>query len=100
MARYFECPIQCFSVAFDVLIKISESYQPQIPSVGSGRVSQRGSRTEGLADPSMKRGGRGNARAAGWALSRARGTDQMDWAMLWGCTGPEADGVELARKRA
>ena len=32
MARYFECPIQCFSAAFDVLIKISESYRPQIPS--------------------------------------------------------------------
>ena len=28
----FECPIQCFSAAFDVLIKISESYRPQIPS--------------------------------------------------------------------
>ena len=41
--------------------------------VGSGRASQRGSRTEALADPSMKRGGRGNARAAGWALARARG---------------------------
>ena len=24
MAWYFECPIQCFSAAFDVLIKISE----------------------------------------------------------------------------
>ena len=33
MARYFECPIQCSSAAFDVLIKISESYRPQIPSV-------------------------------------------------------------------
>ena len=66
--------------------------------VGSGRASQRGSRTEALADPSMKRDGRGKARAAGWAQARARGTEQMDWVMLWGCTGPEADGVELARK--
>ena len=32
MARYFECPIQCFSAAFDVWIKISESYRPQIPT--------------------------------------------------------------------
>ena len=32
MAWYFECPIQRFSAAFDVLIKISESYRPQIPS--------------------------------------------------------------------
>ena len=31
----FECPIQCFLAAFDVLIKISESYQPQIPTVES-----------------------------------------------------------------
>ena len=31
VAWYFECLIQCFSVAFDVLIKISESYRPQIP---------------------------------------------------------------------
>ena len=41
--------------------------------VGSRRASQRGSRTEALADPSMKGGGRGNARAAGWALERDRG---------------------------
>ena len=33
MAWYFECPIQCLSVAFDVLIKILESYRPQIPSI-------------------------------------------------------------------
>ena len=33
VARYFECPIQCFSAAFDVLIKISKSYRPQIPTV-------------------------------------------------------------------
>ena len=40
MARYFECPIQCFSAAFDVLIKILESYRPQIPSVSraTGRL--------------------------------------------------------------
>ena len=36
MARYFECPIQCFSAAFDILIKISESYRPQIPSACTG----------------------------------------------------------------
>ena len=46
----------------------------------------------------MKRGGHGNAWAAGWALARARGTDQMDWEMLLGFTGPAIDGVELARK--
>ena len=34
MAWYFECPIQWFSAAFDVLIKISESYRPQNPSGG------------------------------------------------------------------
>ena len=46
MARYFECPIQCFSAAFDVLIKISESYRPQIPSLPSP-CSQVSSLTEG-----------------------------------------------------
>ena len=46
----------------------------------------------------MKQDGRGKARATGWALARSRGAEQMDWAMLWGCTGPEANGVELARK--
>ena len=35
MAWYFECLIQYFSAAFDVLIKISESYRPQIPSLSS-----------------------------------------------------------------
>ena len=39
MARYFECPIQYFSAAFDVLIKISESYRPQIPSATPSYVS-------------------------------------------------------------
>ena len=32
MIWYFECPIQYFSAAFVVLIKISESYRPKIPS--------------------------------------------------------------------
>ena len=32
MAWYFECTIQCFFNVFDVLIKILESYRPQIPS--------------------------------------------------------------------
>ena len=35
VARYFECPIQYFSAAFDVLIKILESYRPLIPSAMS-----------------------------------------------------------------
>ena len=30
MAWYFEYPIQCFSAVFYVLIKILESYRPQI----------------------------------------------------------------------
>ena len=61
--------------------------------VGSGRAMsgadgrlRGGSRTEALADPSLKRGGRGNARAASWALARARGpTDAIKVSGEKGC---------------
>ena len=37
MARYFECPIQYFSAAFDVLIKILESLSTSDPNKGKQR---------------------------------------------------------------
>ena len=47
MAWYFEFSIQCFSAAFDVLIKISESYRPQIPSAGTEREREREGNRQG-----------------------------------------------------
>ena len=45
MAWYFECLIQCFSAAFDGLIKILESYRPQIPT-GKGGQDREGCQGE------------------------------------------------------
>ena len=45
--------------------------------VRSGRASRRGRRAVALADPRGKRGGREQARAAGWTLARVRGHAQV-----------------------